>query len=179
MKKNIGLIVVLAIASVASAATVDVTWTKSTAPNGMDSYILTFTGSDNLQAFDGSFTGDAINNPEPFGTVSVYSDDATSGLWTAAGMDPLNDSQFLLANADVLNTAKSESDTSLSAAFGIVNQVPAVQLVRIVVPTGNSFLGSGTIAISGTGVPFDVTVPEPATIALLGGGLGLLLRRKK
>ena len=180
MKTVLTLIAVLAIVSVASASTVGVTWTKTVAPNGMDSYTMTFTGSAPLQAFDGSFTGAAINNLQPFGTPAIYADDAVAGLWAAATLNQLNDSEFLLTNAGVLNTAKAESATSLSASFGIVNQAAVMDLARIVVPTGQSFVAAGTVAVAGAAAPFSVTVPEPVTMSLLAfGGLGLLARRKR
>ena len=193
MYKITTLITMLAIASVASAATdgsatqgqVTVSWTPSVAPNGMDLYFVTLSSADGvglIQAYGGSFTGAAINQLLVAGQPVVF--------YPPPGWDPLlgpdlsSDSHYLVSSTAVLPISGTamESATSLEATFGIPGGIERQTqlLAQIVVPTGQSFLASGDAAIYGLDNYFDVTIPEPATMGLLAfGGLGLLRRRKR
>ena len=118
------------------------TWAKLTAPNGMDSYLLTLTCTTDITGFDGTFIAAAINNLQPFGTPIIYQDDAPAALWAASGLNQLNDSEFLFnagsTNTTILSVCKSESTTSLQASFGIITAATNVTLARLVVPTGTT-----------------------------------------
>ena len=186
MKKIVSIIAVLAFATAAQAA---VTTTVTSAPTvglaGYTTYTVNFTTDVGvLTAVEADITG-PLNQRNPFGMPSIWMD--SNGAMAAAGFDVSQDSQMLFLSSDGPVGLALESPTALHGAMaflaGSPYLVPSLDVVQVCVADGDSVVLGGftSVLVDGDAVEIpEMTIPEPASLALLGmGGFGVLLRRKR
>jgi hypothetical protein len=163
------------------------TWTLSFTANAPGGVVAGFAG--NLPGNNG-FNGAAPNGP--------LSQQAAGGVLPTPTTDfnalinPATDSQFRIANADILSAvAPFESPTSLGGAFtlNVASRAPQKALVQIVAPASTQLripysfgiseaVGAGSETFNFEGVL--MLVPEPASFGLAGMSLlGLLAARRR
>jgi len=178
MRTILTLVAVLALAASASAAmTLD--WTITEPSPGLFKAVGTLTADEGrtVNAVDGEFTTDGtFNQVLLFGAMpSPYA--SQMGFPT----DPL-DTHFLYAdNEVVVAIAAAETDTSISAAIGILGGTGVEDFIQILGVAGTvvnyDFIGADNTGAEFTNVGSFV-LPEPASLGLLAlGVLGLLRRR--
>lgn len=195
MKKVVSIIAVLAIATAAQAAVVaSFTSATSSGPAGFTTYEVWLTSdSGTLNGFELSVdadSGSALRQDNPFGsTVTIFTDNNAVIVGMGGAVD--RDSQFNYASGDVLaiTTSLIESTTQLAGTFawaggtGDSNAALAVNILHISMLDGDSAVLSGKVTVGSgpTEVIFsNLTIPEPASMALLGmGGISMLIRRKR
>ena len=186
MKTVVAMIAVLTLATLAQAEI----WVEVdpgvNVGDGLTSYtvhLVADTDANKATAWDGSFIGPM--NQIWFGGVMP-----TPTMTNASflGDDIVKDSHFLLFDDDLLTArAPNETETApdgvLDGAFGIAPSAALqdLPLAQIVLAQGEEVLMIGSAADGmGRRFDFEVLIPEPATLSLLGFGLaGILLRRRR
>ena len=151
--------------------------------SGLTSYTVNLVadpGTDAVAAFDGGFSG-AMNQVLAGGFLDVPSlEDA--GFLTPT--EKSQDSHFLFMDADLtaIVDLPAETSNSLTGIFGITvaSRKTELPFAQIVLADGDSIALIGEVA-NGTGDIFDVstTIPEPATMSLLGLGAVAIIRRRR
>jgi len=178
-----------------NAATVDVSTSSVPTPGltGFDTWTVTLTASEGvLIGFDATFTGEQINQINPFTLATVFSD--SNAAITGSGADPAQDTQFLFNTGDltIAPGTSEESGELLTSAFALTGgpdsslAASSIDLAQIVLPTGGSAQFVGEIVVFDTdageqlpAVDVTATIPEPTSLALLSlGGFTLMARRR-
>jgi hypothetical protein len=175
--------VCLCAASVAQAGvTVEVGPGVDVGP-GLTSYTVNLVAdspTDWVAGFDGGFFG-AMNQIKYVGVVDTPTLDFADDL---SPLDESRDSHFLFLNADLLSeTAPAEDTVSLTGVFSINPGVRAgtLSLAQIVLADGETVELVGAVGTVGEELlDVSTTIPEPATMILLGvGAMAMIKRRRK
>ena len=183
MKTVLTMIAVLALATVAQAGLVVEVDPGVGVGGGLTSYtvrLVADASEDMAAAFDGSFDG-PMNQFKAAGILDTPSLTNADYLITT---EKAQDSHFLLYDADLIPVElPNESPTQLAGifSFNVSIRLENLALAQIVLAEGETVVLTGTAA-NAVGTKFDTnaTIPEPATLALLGiGGLGVLIRRRR
>ena len=186
MKTVVAMIAVLTLATLAQAEI----WVEVDpgvdVGDGLTSYtvhLVADTEANKATAWDGTFIGPM--NQIWFGGIMPT---PTMSNASYLGDDIIKDSHFLLYDDDLLtvrtpNETETAPDGALDGAFGIKPEAELqdLPLAQIVLAQGQQVLMVGGAAdIQGRTFDFEVLIPEPATLSLLGFGLaGILLRRRR
>jgi len=188
MRASLTLIVVLSVATFASAATIVPQITNVVAaPQGLAGYtayevsLVSDDAAVPAAGWGGVFAG-PMNQILAFGALPTPT--LTNADFLVGTNNREQDSHFLLHDADLLvATAPAETANSLTGIFGIAvsARMQSLPLAWIVIADGNTVVMSGESAGPAGEGPFqtDLIIPEPATLGLLVlGGLVALRRRR-
>ncbi len=183
-------LVVLALSNAASAGVI-VTAVADDVGDGLNRYTVNIESTDDrlIGGMDITFTATSLHQQNPLGYATVFQD--YNALMGQVGMDPTKDSQFMFVNAGLANLLYApdniwESSTTLRGQFVIANggaytPFHSRDVAQIVVPRGTAVYYEGYVSYAKTGGQLDaiggVFNPEPTSLALLGLGGILCLRR--
>ncbi len=196
MKKVVMIIAVLAIATAAQAAVVAThdggtqTVTVGGGPDmsGYTTYQVTLTtDTGDLTGFEVVLTADAASQVNPLGNASIFED--ANGFFGFVDYDESADTQFnfVLNDVTLVSSSEATSGTVLAGTFALAGgtgsplAAASINVLDVCLPTGNTAVLSGKVTVGLTEVIFsDFTIPEPASLALMGmGGISMLIRRKR
>ena len=187
MNKVVSIIAVLALATAAqAAATLSVASAPSSLPGHTIYMVSAHSDTTNFTGFDIDVVDADAELAHVFMGMSVYTD--MNGNFGMVGGQVDQDTQVKFNSLQVMSVGARtlESAAMLSATFAF-NGAEAdpltglnLEIVQVVLPDGSDALVMINTLIAGQELLLEVTVPEPASLALLGmGGLGVLLRRKR
>ncbi len=187
MKKVVSIIAVLAIATAAQAAVV-ATHDGGTATPGLSGFT---TYEVTLTSDSGDLTGFEVEVNTEAGSVlnHVFMGSSIFQDLNIAIPVPAQDSQFNFLTSAITGdgAARAESATQLRAIFALAggtgspDAAAAINLLHITMPDGDSAIFSGLVTVGVVEATFaSITIPEPASLALLGmGGISMLIRRRR
>ena len=149
---------------------------------GLTSYTVNLvadSATDWVAAFDGGFSG-AMNQIKVAGVVATPTLDM-AGLLTPT--EASQDSHFLFLNSQLTSvTTPAETANSLTGVFAVnvPDRAESLEFAQIVLADGDSIALTGEVA-NGAGDLFDIstTIPEPASMTLLGLGALAIIRRRR
>jgi hypothetical protein len=184
MKKvALTMVLVFGLAASAQASLTTVVDPGVDVGGGLVSYtvhLVADTEADMLAAFDGTFSG-TLNQVFAFGgALDTPTLDNVSYL---PAEDAAKDTHFMLEDDELLVvTDPNETESTLNGVFSVAVASRSLDLViaQIVLAAGDTAELSG-LGANAAGDKFDIsaTIPEPATLSLLGIGALALIRRRK
>ena len=183
--KKFAILAVLALAVTANAAITMNISAPEDLGNGLCKYTISGTTDDagyGINAVDATITG-TLNQQvyPPFLPTSPLADDF------AGAVDLSQDTHFLALAAEVLQgRPATESVGQLDGALAWTAQPypPSRDLIQVVVPCGSAWdfrMEVGAFSPTGGALTqsFEGSIPEPASLALMGlGAFGLIRRRR-
>ncbi len=191
----VALVLTAALTSAASAGVVITGRIDNTnVPAGFDRYMMTATSDvigQLVGGFDVTFTAASLRQVNPAGNPSIFQD--ANGFFGFVGETVEGDSQFLFATSQLTIPAgtNGESSTQLWAAFvfpaGSPLPAQSITFAQLVVPAGYGLSYAGLVSIANAGgltyqveggtIDLPPIPPEPTSLALLGLGGLMCLRR--
>ncbi len=185
------LVTIAALLLIAAGAHAAISYSVSGSPTqnvpGWTTWVLTFSADMGMYptAFDLQI-GDGVTTLRQTGPVF-----GGAPTYPALGYDDTH-FPFVATTEVVVGPGAGESGTYLQAPFALVGGClnplagPSIAVAHVVLQNGASVPFTGTVVESdpatntvGSLYPTSGIIPEPATIALLGIGAAVLLRRKR
>ena len=206
MKKALATLVVLAVASAASADLICEIVTNTSPGTGLASYTIWFKGEtsgDALAAFVGSITGPLHQgwywvSPPGFWYKTPYNNTGTDNAkdtrlmfteddnTTVSGWKPTEDNASPVLDTDGVyygwgTYLAGAADTNMVIALTPTHQTTNLAFAQVVIPAGSQFTlkGEAGAANEKRKVILDITVPEPATLGLVMLGAAAVLARRR